>query len=709
MHLRMGREALLHVVGVTLTLVVLWNAAELGQRDWNYPVAMWAAGDGPYYCAQTKILLETGWVFRHPDLAAPEGLDLHDFPQFEGLHLLIMKLIGLVVPRWVAVLNIFYVLTFVFATTTALAVFRHLKIPAVAALALAIVFSFQPYHFYHSQQHVMLSGYYLMPLQALVMVWLLSPVGLRDEEGAALWSSARFRLGCVIAFVAAFANHYYAAFFAVAWFVAAVHSAMRRWSWEPVVQTTILWGVVGMACTLNLAPSLAYWAREGSNRAVSEKLPRLVEEYGLRIAPMLMPIRNHRVPAMADLAERYAEQTGLPKREQEPIGLLAGSGLLMLVALVLFGHGRVEGPLPGPGSVTLVLLLVGTTSGLGAVFAWTVSPQLYGLDRMTPLLALLGLLAWGLLAAGGPPRPMLWAAIGGAALLDVLPPATPHHPPERTNSQFRADARFGASIQAKLTPGTLIHQLPSNELPHEGYSGLHLFLFTEGFRWTTPAMMNRPAARRNRGLEGLPVVELLDRLAVLEVGAVVIDRRRERGRMEALAAELDKLGQTRIDSGDGRSLYDVREWGQRARQNFGAEELQWRRLVASCPVHVVWGSEFRVEERGPGDEAVFRPWRWCRAKSSTLTLVNAHPASLDVRVEMRPLGDGPIHFSGPMLAPQTVEPGTVVSMELRVPPGRHELKVALRGENPVPEVGGLWFRLEGLKVDVMRPALAARR
>ncbi len=706
---RIWREALLHLVAVALTLVILWHAAELVGRDWRYPAALWAAGDGPYYCAMTKVMLETGWVTRHPGLGAPEGIDFHDLPHFESLQWLIMKLIGYAVPHWAGVLNVYYVLTYVLATATALAVFRHLKIPAVAALALALMFSFQPYHFYHSQQHIMLSGYYLMPLQTLVLVWLLSPSGLCDAEGVPLTRSRRLWAACLIAAVASFVNHYYTAFFALAWLAGAAHAASQRAAWAPISQAVILWGVIGVACTLNLAPCLAYWAREGGNRPASAKSPRLAEEYGLRLAPMLLPVRGHRVPALAALSERYAGETWLEKREQEPVGLLAGAGLLLLAAAALFGHGRIQAPLPGLGAVTLVLLLAGTTSGLGAVFAWVVSPQLYGLDRLTPVLALLGLLGWGLLAAGGPPRPALWSAVGVLALLDVLPPRTPHHHPERTNTQFEADARFGAAIQAALPAGTLIHQMPSGDLPWDGYAGLHLFLSTEGFRWTTPAVMNRPAARRNGALEGLAPVEVLERLAVLGVGAVVLDRRREGARMDAIASELGRLGAPRIDAGDGRSLYDLRGWGRRFRQGLDVGEMSWRRLAASCPVYVDWGPGFRGEERRWDGDPDWRSWRWCRAREGTLTFVNAHDGPLDVRVRLRLFGGGPFRLSGWLLPARTALPGEVVCVERRLSPGRHEMEVALHGEGMAPEAGGLWFRVESLSVEVVRPGLVAGR
>jgi hypothetical protein len=107
--------------------------------DFRYPVAMTDVEDGIYYGAIVKILLETGWVYHHPDLSASFGLKLFDFPHFDALHLLVMKLIGYIVCDWAIVLNIYYLLTYLLSSITAVLFFRSMRYPSSSIYYLSIV------------------------------------------------------------------------------------------------------------------------------------------------------------------------------------------------------------------------------------------------------------------------------------------------------------------------------------------------------------------------------------------------------------------------------------------------------------------------------------------------------------------------------------------------------------------------------------------
>ncbi|MGL4553912.1 MAG: hypothetical protein ACRC33_22360, partial [Gemmataceae bacterium] len=84
------KESGLHALALLLTAAVLWVYLGLGGVNYRDPLALYIGGDGVYYAAQVKVMLETGWVFHHPDLGAPFGLYLYDFAHFDALHLLIM-------------------------------------------------------------------------------------------------------------------------------------------------------------------------------------------------------------------------------------------------------------------------------------------------------------------------------------------------------------------------------------------------------------------------------------------------------------------------------------------------------------------------------------------------------------------------------------------------------------------------------------------
>ncbi len=125
-------------------------------------------GDALLHCAYVKTILETGWIWNNPYLAAPNQYSLADFPLVEGGYCIIIKLISLLSKNPVTVFNAFYVLSFPLVAVVALFVFKELGLNKFYAMAASIVYTFLPYHFARGQEHLFLSCYYVVPLG----IWL---------------------------------------------------------------------------------------------------------------------------------------------------------------------------------------------------------------------------------------------------------------------------------------------------------------------------------------------------------------------------------------------------------------------------------------------------------------------------------------------------------------------------------------------------------
>jgi hypothetical protein len=74
---------------LVIPLMRLWRASL--QVPFQY------TGDALFYLMAIKGVLEHGWWLENPDVGAPSGQELYDFPSFVGrsLHLLLIKLLGL--------------------------------------------------------------------------------------------------------------------------------------------------------------------------------------------------------------------------------------------------------------------------------------------------------------------------------------------------------------------------------------------------------------------------------------------------------------------------------------------------------------------------------------------------------------------------------------------------------------------------------------
>src|SRR5262249_2073228 len=98
------------VIAVVAPLVVvvyqLWDAHL--RVPFGYP------GDALSTSAYTKSIIDNGWYFHTPRLAAPFTADWRDFPVGgENLHWLALKIIGLFTGDYALTVNIYFLLGFV--------------------------------------------------------------------------------------------------------------------------------------------------------------------------------------------------------------------------------------------------------------------------------------------------------------------------------------------------------------------------------------------------------------------------------------------------------------------------------------------------------------------------------------------------------------------------------------------------------------------
>ena len=112
----------------------------------------------------TKGIIENGWYWQNPSVAAPGGLQMYDFPTYDNAVVIFMKLIAIFTHNPFLVMNIFYLLSFPLITLASLYVFRQFNLSYIPALFCGLLYAFLPFHFMRNQTHLILSAYYIIPL-----------------------------------------------------------------------------------------------------------------------------------------------------------------------------------------------------------------------------------------------------------------------------------------------------------------------------------------------------------------------------------------------------------------------------------------------------------------------------------------------------------------------------------------------------------------
>ena len=559
-----GRDVAGAGAAAVISAVVLAVVLRLWEGDLSVPFA--ASGDALFNAVLTKGLLEQGWWTHNPSLGYPAGLDLHDFAMGgDHLHVVGLLIIGKVTGDAGLALNLYWLLAIPLSAVTSYAVLRWLGASVPAAIACAVLFAVSPYALLRGETHLTLAAF-PVPLGA----WLVLAVGrgqrlLRRRRTLALAGGA-----CVV--VGSTGSLYFPLFTLALLAFVAVGRRLAAGDREALRTAAALYGAVALVLALNLLPTLVYAAQHGRNDVVAQRSASESEFHGLKLAQLVLPVEGHRIGALAGLRARYGA-TAIPPAPTESytatLGGVGAAGLAWLLAVLVMGavsgaRSRIDERHRLLAGVTLAAILIGTVGGLGSIFAYVITPQLRGWNRISVFILFFALAAVALLLDRVTrSRRMLALGLPAVVLLGGLyDQTTPLFIPpyQALRERDRSDAGFVAAIEARVPARAAILQVPPIPFPEPGpvrgitdYEPLRGFLQSRDLRWSYGAMKGR-AADWQSALTAQPPQALLASAAAVGAAGVWVDRAGYPAGAAALEGEFARRLPTGppLESADGR-------------------------------------------------------------------------------------------------------------------------------------------------------------
>ncbi len=550
-----------------ITLIVAWYALGFAATGLHTPVVQSADASATSFLFASTV--EDGWYAPIERAGAPFGTRLADTPNADGLSLLLNQALAAFTDEPVVRLNVFVLASFLLCALVAHAVYRRLGLSIAWASVATLAFTLLPWHFLADQRP--LSALYIA---AALAAWLALDVVWRDPDDG---DRKPWRGLAILAAVTCGMSGTYQAFFsclmlATASVAGALHTRQRT----PLRRGAILVACVVLATAVQLLPSWANTWRDGGNTAIAAASVGDVEANALKIAPLVLPRRDHGIDALATLRARY--EGADPESASRPdvaLGLVGACGLLLLLGLPLFPRSAARPREAGQRSATLVYvaLLFGTVGALGSLFALFVTPQLHLLDRIAPFIAFIAILtSVGIVQRIFQRRTAIARGIAAVlvAVLIIVDQAGLGSDAARAASQARAgaftlDRNFHAAVEAALPARSMVWQLPDRprlqelaDVPANALDPFAGYLHTTHLRWSGGATPGRPGARWQRLLDAFPLDARLPVLAALGFSAILLDRR---GYSDPAAIDTVLAGdnlQASLHSEDGtRSLYPL--------------------------------------------------------------------------------------------------------------------------------------------------------
>ena len=630
------RTALADAVGVVAATVgLLVVTLRLWQADFRVPFVYNAtkesplayAPDAPYYLMVAKGIVEHGSFLRIDNLGWPFSLQLYDNPETgDNLQLALLRGLGFFLRDAVLTVNVYYVLTFVAVSLAAWFVLRRLGVSRLVAAVIAILYSFLPYHFARGEAHLLLSGYFMVPIAALLILQVLSdepPFTARRDSPEPRWRLALWSRRALPWFLACAAlgstGPYYAFFAVLLLVVAVVADVIARRSWRRAASGAVAAGIVVVVLLLNLSPSFLYWLSNGRNE---EAIPRGISETevnGLRVAELMVPRVDHRIEAFADAQRKTDRFSPVASSEQGQqlgiIGAVGFVGIIMFTLSRLLRRPRGDDPARAPppplgtrseivqrlGLLTIVAVVVATVSGISLLISAVGLRYIRSYNRISVFIAFFALVAVAFALDWLIARLPRWhgravlAAVACVAVLavGVLDQTSSADIPDykALDRAWDSDDVFMGRIERELGPDGAVFQLPYVFFPEAGeifgtgpYDQVRGWLHDDSLRWSWGSVRGREGDWQ-AAVTRLEPSDALDALTAVGFTGLMIDRAGYEDQGELIEyGYTTTLGQEPRVSPDGRLLfYDLRPWARGLRERFTEaqiEELRHKTLAA---------------------------------------------------------------------------------------------------------------------------------
>jgi phosphoglycerol transferase len=690
------QEAAYALVTVAATSVLAALVLHLWSATLGVPFA--PGGDGYQTLMQVKGVLDNGWILTNPHLGAPFGQQLYDYQASrEVLHVVAIKGLGLFSSNPAGVLNAYFLLSFPLVGLAAFVVMRWLGISRPVAAAMSVVYALAPFHFQHQ---TFLFAYWAAPLGAYLILGIYSRTPLIRGR------SRRTALTVGVCAVVALSSFYFAGFTVLLVVIAAAITALASRKARPLLEGGAIVAAILVIGLVASTPDLVYRVEHGRNAVVGKRGAFESELYSTNVLQLVMPVPRHRIGVLARAHDRWASTSPVDKEETNlgSLGALGFVWLLLVMLTTALGGGRkiVQDARQRYLAVaSTTALLLGTTGGLSAVFAYAITPQLRSWARITVFIEFFALAAIGLLLDVGyarlrarrpaVPGGLVAAVLVGICAIAVFEQTSPAFVPDydRNAAAWASDASFGREIERTLGPGGMVFQVPYVAFPETPpvhltgtYDHVRPYLQTHTLRWSFGSMRARPEDWQAE-LAGAQPDRLIAAISAAGFDAIYVDRAGYADGGRQLETDVSRItGATPRVSPDTRfSLFDLRGYAAAQRRRTPASELRALAYATLHPVRTDWRDAFSEPKDSSTDAA-----RWAVVPDAPIKVTNPSNQPRTAAVSARLARPGGSAASVVIAYPDgthdsiTVPPeGIDLRRTVRFPAGTSVIRLTLRG------------------------------
>ena len=534
-----------------IIFAMMFYLMDLG--DFNLYIPMqYEGGDDMGVLVNAKQFTEQGWNMTSDRLGAPYTVQYYDFTasMMHNVGLFIMKIFAVIIGNAAAAMNLTYLSIYFMAGIISYFVMRSMKINCWINALTSSVFALSPYMLYRNIGHIVLTECYFVPLSILICLWLY----VRDDVLVPDRNFFKRKINYVaLFFTFLIANNgiaYYPFFTCFIFLVTAISKLLKTGKIRQGLRGVIATVMVCFFVVLSILPGKIYTLINGSNSAAIDRSGfEQAELYGMKIAQLFMPVNGH---GIYDKYIDYYNDAAFLVNENSTayLGIIGMIGFIIL-GLWLFARrdgkdGKLSKRLGYLSELNIAMVLLGTIGGIGAMFAFFISPMLRGYNRISIFIEYVAILAVALCVDRlveivrekkmfkGILIYIVYGVFGLACIFSIWEGcpefATP--PYDTIRKEYTSDKDFVERIENQLDEGAMIYQLPYHEYPEFGPVNdmwdYHLyvgFVHSDTLRWSYGSIKGREEDKWNKNVSEMNYGDMVKYLKEQGFAGIYVDRR----------------------------------------------------------------------------------------------------------------------------------------------------------------------------------------
>lgn len=489
----------------------------------------------------------------------PLAMNLNYFPTSDITQNLFALVVNTLTGGTFTGINVLIVLSFPLVAALAYVVIRMTGLKGALAIALAVAFTFIPFHWGRSLGHTYLATLY----SAVVGIGLVLAIGSGAFSRLATQSDRRRRVWfwvviAVMILVIAWSGIYYTAFTLILGVAALLWRFAHRATWRTLGREVLPLVAIGFLAVAGVVPSLLTTRGDPPLAQLAERLPYESVIFAGNLAMALLPLPQSQLPGMASYNRQVVEAIqAAPYGEATVItnhGTWVTSLALLVFIMGLIMRARRPQPVAATAAerastrvtityiayLTFVTLLFFIPWGLNYLLAGTVTAQIRAWNRLLPILLLLFILgaAAALAKTRIAQRPSIAIPIAvvvlALTLIDaVLPFRGPYSDSVARGSELSdAGRQYASAVQDAIPEQCGVLQLPYMGYPEYGvvggvndYDHFWTSITNPGKQWSYGAVKFTDASIWMSQLPQVPTDEQVSLMRALGFCAIHLDTR----------------------------------------------------------------------------------------------------------------------------------------------------------------------------------------